>query len=118
VASATEQTDVRPGENRLKYVEQAGERGRRAGATWAENSAEYLELKRLAEIAMRRGFEGEQAGYRVLNLILGERHLSRKDVAAFLATYGLEHDDADAQSPEYWRGFAQSALEAFEAVKI
>jgi len=118
VTNATEQAGVRPEESRLRYFEQAGERGRRAGAAWAEKSAEYLELKRLAAIAVHRGFEGEQAGYRIVNTILGERHLSRREVAAFLETFGLEHDDADAQNREYWRGFAQSALEAFEAVEI
>jgi hypothetical protein len=118
VRSATEQAGVRPEERRLNYFEQAGERGRRAGATWAEESAEYLDLKRLASIAMHRGFDGEQAGYRVVCTILGERHLSRTEIAAFRETFGLEHDDADAQSREYWCGFVQSALEAFEEVEI
>jgi len=118
VTDATEQAGVRSGERRLKYLEQAGERGRRAGATWAENSAEYLELKRLATIAVHWGFEGEKAGYWIVSTILGERHLSRREFAAFLKTCGLEHDDADAQNREYWCGFAQSALEAFEAVEI
>jgi hypothetical protein len=118
VTNATEQAGVKADESRLRYFEQAGERGRRAGATWAETSAEYLELKRLAAIAVHRGFDGEQAGYRIVNTILGERHLSRREVAAFLETFGLEHDDADAQNREYWRGFAQSALEAFETVEI
>ncbi|MCX7054389.1 MAG: hypothetical protein NTU56_09280 [Proteobacteria bacterium] len=102
----------------MRFFEQAGERGRRAGATWAEESAEYLELKRLASIAVHRGFDGEQAGYRVVSTILGERHLSRRDIAAFRETFGLEHDDADAQNREYWRGFVQSALEVFEEVAI
>jgi hypothetical protein len=102
----------------LRYFEQAGDRGRRAGAAWAEESAEYLELKRLAAIAVHRGFDGEQAGYGIVNTILGERHLSTKEVAEFLAALGLGHDDADAQNREYWRGFLQSALEAFEEVEI
>jgi hypothetical protein len=118
VISATEQAGVRHEESRSRYVEQASDRGRRAGATWAEKSAEYLELKRLAAIAVHRGFDGEQAGYRIVNTIIGERHLSTREVAAFLETFGLEHDDADAQNREYWRGFLQSALEAFEEVEI
>jgi hypothetical protein len=118
VRNATEQAGVRPEESRLRYLEQTGERGRRAGATWAEQSAEYLDLKRLASIAMHRGFDGEQVGYRVVCTILGERHLSRTEIATFRETFGLEHDDADAQSREYWCGFVQSALEAFEEVEI
>jgi hypothetical protein len=115
---ATEAAGVRLGESRSKYVEHAGDRGRRAGATWAEASAEYLDLKRLAAVAAHRGFDGEQAGYRVVCTILGERHLSRTEIATFRETFGLEHDDTDAQSPEYWCGFVQSALEAFEEVEI
>lgn len=118
MTNATEQAGVRHEESRLRYVEQAGDRGRRAGATWAEKSAEYLDLKRLAAIAVHRGFDGEQAGYRVVSTILGERHLSRMEIAAFRETFGLEHDDADAQNREYWCGFVQSALEAFEEVEI
>jgi hypothetical protein len=109
---------VRPEESGFRHFEQAGDRGRRAGAAWAEDSAEYLDLKRLAAIAAHRGFDGEQAGYRIVNTILGERHLSTREVAAFLETFGLEHDDVDAQNREYWRGFLQSALEAFEEVEI
>jgi hypothetical protein len=39
-------------------------------------------------------------------------------MAAFRDTFGLECDDADTQSQEYWRGFAQSALEAFDEFAI
>jgi hypothetical protein len=118
VTNATEQGGVRPEESGFRYVDQAGDRGRRAGAIWAEQSAEYLDLKRLAAIAEQQGFDGEQAGYGIVNTILGERHLSTREVAALLETFGLEHDDADAQNREYWRGFLQSALEAFEEVEI
>jgi hypothetical protein len=118
LTNATEQAGVRPEESSLRYFEQAGERGRRAGAAWAEESAEYLDLKRLAAIAVRRGLDDEQAGYWVVSTILGERHLSRREVAAFCETFGLQHDDADAQNREYWRGFVQSALEVFEEVEI
>jgi hypothetical protein len=118
VTGATEQDGVRPEESSLRYAEQAGERGRRAGAAWAEESAEYLDLQRLAAIAVQRGVDDEQAGYWVVSTILGERHLSRREIAAFRETFGLEHDDADAQNQEYWRGFLQSALEVFEEVEI
>jgi hypothetical protein len=118
VTNATEQAGVRPEEGSLRYVEQAGERGRQAGAAWAEETAEYLELKRLAVIAMRREFYGEQAGYRVVSTITGERQLRRRDIAAFREAFGIEHDDDDAQNSEYWCGFVQSALEAFEEVEI
>ena len=33
-------------------------------------------------------------------------------------TFGLEHDAADTQNREYWRGFVQSALDAFEEFAI
>ena len=118
MTNATEQAGVRPEESRLRCFDQAGERGRQAGAAWAEDSAEYLDLKRLAAIAAHRGFDGDQAGYRVVSTILGERQLTRREIAAFRETFGLEHDDADTQNREYWRGFVQSALEAFEEFAI
>lgn len=118
MTNATEQAGVRPEGSGFRYFNPAGDRGRRAGAAWAEQSAEYLDLKRLAVIAVQQGFDGEQAGYRIVNAILGERHLSTREVAASLETFGLEQDDADAQNREYWRGFLQSALEAFEEVEI
>ena len=118
MTNATEQAGVRPEESRLQCLDQAGERGRQAGAAWAEESAEYLDLKRLAAIAAHHGFDGDQAGYRVVSTILGERHLTRKEIAAFRETFGLEHDDADTQNREYWRGFVQSALEAYEEFAI
>lgn len=118
MTNATEQAGVRSEESSLRYLEQAGERGRRAGAAWAEESAEYLDLKRLAAIAVQRGFDDEQAGYWVVSTILGERHLTSREIAAFCETFGLEHDGADAQNREYWRGFVQSALQAFEDVEI
>ena len=102
----------------VRYLDQAGERGRQAGAAWADDSAEYLDLKRLAAIAAHHGFDGDQAGYRVVSTILGERHLTRKEIAAFRETFGLAHDDADTQNREYWRGFVQSALEAYEEFAI
>lgn len=102
----------------VRYLDQVGERGRQAGAAWAEDSAEYLDLKRLAAIAAHHGFDGDQAGYRVVSTILGERHLTRKEIAAFRETFGLAHDDADTQNREYWRGFVQSALEAYEEFAI
>ena len=102
----------------LRHLDQAGERGRQAGAAWADDSAEYLDLKRLAAIAAHHGFDGDQAGYRVVSTILGERHLTRKEIAAFRETFGLAHDDADTQNREYWRGFVQSALEAFDEFAI
>lgn len=113
-----EQAGASPAETGSRYLEQAGERGRQAGAAWAEESAEYLDLKRLAEIAANRGFDGDQAGYRVVSTILGERHLTRTEIAEFRETFGLEHDDADTDNREYWRGFVQSALEAFEELAI
>lgn len=118
MTNATEQSGAKPEESRPRCVEQAGERGRQAGAAWAAEFAEYLELKRLAAIAVYGEFDDEQAGYRVVSTILGERHLSRGEIAAFRETFGLEDDDADAQNREYWRGFIESALEAFEQVKI
>jgi hypothetical protein len=102
----------------VRYFEQAGVRGRRAGAAWAEESAEYLDLKRLAAIATQRGIDDEQAGYWVVSTILGERHMSSREIAAFCETFGLGHDDADAQNRDFWRGFVQSALEVFEDVEI
>ena len=118
MTNATEHAGVRPAKSGLRCFDQAGERGRQAGAAWAEDSAEYLELKRLAAIAARRGFDDDHAGYRVVSTILGERHLTRREMAAFRDTFGLECDDADTQSQEYWRGFAQSALEAFDEFAI
>jgi hypothetical protein len=118
MTSATEQAGATLADSGVRCLDQAGERGRQAGAAWAEGSAEYLDLKRLAAIAAHRGFDGDQAGYRVVSTILGERHLTRREIAAFRDTFGLGHDDADSQSHEYWRGFVQSALEAFEEFAI
>lgn len=118
MASATEQTGSRLADSGLRCFDQAGERGRQAGAAWADDSAEYLDLKRLAAIAAHHGFDGDEAGYRVVSTILGERHLTRKEIAAFRETFGLAHDDADTQNREYWRGFVQSALEAFDEFAI
>ena len=118
MTSASELAGVWPEESRFRCLDQAGERGRQAGAVWAEDSAEYLDLKRLAAIAARRGFDDDHAGYRVVSAILGERHLTRREIAAFRDTFGLEYDDADTQSREYWQGFVQSALEAFDEFAI
>ncbi len=118
MTNATEQAGASLAEHRLRCCDQAGERGRQAGAAWAEDAAEYLDLKRLAVIAAHRGFDGDQAGYRVVCAILGERHLTGREIAAFRETFGLEHDDADTQNREYWQGFVQSALEAFEEFAI
>ena len=113
-----EQAGASLAENGLRYFESAGERGRQAGAAWAEGPGEYLDLKRLAVIAAHRGFDDDQAGYRVITAILGERHLTRSEIAAFRETFGLEHDDADTWNREYWQGFVHSALEAFEEFAI
>jgi hypothetical protein len=95
-----------------------GERGRQAGAVWAEESVQYLDLKRLAAIAAGRGFDDDHAGYRVVSAILGERHLTRMEIAAFRDIFGLEYDDADTQSRQFWRGFVHSALESFDEFAI
>ncbi len=118
MTNATQQAGASLAESTLRRFEQAGERGRQAGAAWAEDAAEYLDLKRLAAIAAHRGFDDDHAGYRVVSAILGERHLTRREIAAFRETFGLEHDDADTQNREYWQGFVQSALEAFEEFAI
>jgi hypothetical protein len=118
VTSATGQTGARLADSGSRCFDQAGERGRQAGAAWAEESAEYLDLKRLVAIAAHHGFDGDLAGYRVVSTILGERHLTRQELAAFRETFGLAHDDADTQNREYWRGFVQSALDAYDEFAI
>ena len=115
---ATRQIGVQPDEHRPGRLEQADYRGRQAGAAWAAEFAEYLELKRLAAIAVHGVVGDEQTGYRVVGAIRGERQLSRGELAAFRETFGLDDDDADAQNRDYWKGFIESALDAFEKVEI
>lgn len=118
MTNATERAGVSLAASKVRYVEQAGERGRHAGATWAAEAAEYIQLKRLAAVAVHLGFDDPQAGYRVVSTILGERILSGSEIAEFRETFGLDDDDADAESREYWLGFVESALEVFERVEI
>ena len=118
MSHATDRAGVRPEQIPLRHVAAADERGRRAGAAWAAEFAEYLELKRLAALAARGVAGDEQAGYRVVGAIRGERQLSRAEFAAFRETFGIDDDDADAQNQEFWEGFIESALDAFARVEI
>lgn len=118
MTSVTERSSARLAGGAAGFVARANERGRQAGAAWATDMAEYLDLKRLAAIAVRGGVDDARAGYRVVSTIRGERQLNSDEIAVFRETFGLGDDDADVQSMEFWQGFVQSALEAFEQVEI
>jgi hypothetical protein len=118
VTNATGRGGARRGASTVGFVVQNRERGRQAGAAWSAELAEYLDLKRLAEIAERGGFDDERAGYRVVSAIRGERYLSGEEIEAFREIFGFDNVDAETHSREYWLGFVQSALEAFDEVEI
>lgn len=118
MANSTRRNDSGRVRDAVAIHVQAGERGRRAGAIWAAESAEYLDLKHLASLAASGGFDDERAGYRVVCTVCGERQLSLAETAEFRGTFGLDDDDADQQPAEYWQGFVQGALDAFELLEI
>ena len=105
------QVSTQPIGRNVQRGAQAAERGRRVGAAWAADSAEYVELKRLAAVAAHLRFDDKQVGYRVVRAILGERMLSAAEIAT-------NDDDVRAESGDYWQGFVDSALDVFENVEF
>jgi len=118
MTDATERVAMGLAAGTMRYGQQAGERGRYAGAAWAAEIAEYLQLKRLAAVAAYLKFDDEQAGYKVVNTILGERIWTAREIAEFREILGLDDGEFDADSRDYWQGFVEGALEVFETVAI
>ena len=116
---ATERAGTRPAESMVTYGKRAFERGRRVGAAWAANTADYVELKRLAAIAVYLPLNDGLAGYRVISAILGEQSLTGPGMAEFFESIGIgDHDDPEVESGDYWEGFVESVLEVFENVEF
>ena len=113
------QASTQPVGRNVQRGAQEAERGRRIGAAWAADSAEYVELKRLAAVAAHLRFDDKQVGYRVVRAILGERMLSGPEIATFRESIGIGNDDdVRAESGDYWQGFVDSALDVFENVEF
>lgn len=102
----------------IRVLDPDGDRGRAAGAAWAADTAENVELKRLAAIAVHLRFDDEQIGSRIVSAILGERHLSKAELVEFRGIVGLDDDDAVVESGAYWSGFVDGALELFDRVEL
>jgi len=102
------------------FTKLAHGRGQADGTEWAMESAEYGELKRLAD-----GWQGVEStetndAYGApgvfQRMISEDRKADRSDVSAFWTDLGKEDDDPDAYSAEYWDGFIEGALEVFEKI--
>jgi hypothetical protein len=106
-------------ESRERYLQDAESRGKVDGTRWAMESAEWGELKRLAEAWPRvESCETNDAlGAPGVFLRMIHAMVDRAAIQNFWADFGKEHDDSDAYSSEYWDGFVVGALEVFEAAE-
>lgn len=107
--------------SKLAYAAEGYDRGHAAGVLWAQDTAEYGELKRLsnewesAETTETDDAYGSPGVF--LRMISGEDQLTRTEVDDLLANVGLDKRDDDAYSPDYWDGFVEGALEVFDKVE-
>lgn len=97
------------------FAEQAIERGRGDGTQWAMQTAEYGELKALAEAwpEFETTDTTDAHGAPGAFLAMIGQDMDRAAINDFWTNLGKEHRDDDAYSTEYWDGFAEGALEVF-----
>lgn len=116
--SAAERAIERLRSSKAEFMDDAKERGRGVGAAWATDTAEYEELKRLADARI----EGLETNNRmgpgfIVAAIDPDRCTSRSDVVAFWESLGFDRRDPDLDWAEFWEGFAEGAVEVFEPVE-
>ena len=109
--------------SKKQYTASASARGRAVGADWALKTANYGELCGLAQLDLDDFFDGfpnEHASgfgfheYLAWN-IAGPVDHSREQAAAFWRRATKRTVGEDIQSKDFLRGFAEGALEVFEA---
>ena len=113
--------------SRARYVEEASDCGRRYGDSWAERTASYGELKRLASFAEddcavedaleRRDWNAESAGYTIASVILGSPYYEFTDCEV-KELWERQFDDANdprVNCPYFLRGFIEGAVTYLES---
>lgn len=119
VSNAIERAKARLEVSKDQHVAQARERGHAAGSEWAASMATYAELK-----ALQRNwddFDGEfetDDAYGSPGVFLGliGSEFTRSDIEDLAAKAGI--DDDDLYNPSFWEGFADAAVEVFDAVDM
>jgi hypothetical protein len=101
------------------YDAQGSERGYAEGVAWAQDSATFGELARLASESRRatstRSTDALGAAGVFLRMI-SEREVHKPEVQKFWKELQTR-DSNDRGSPEFWNGFTEGALAVFEAMK-
>lgn len=99
------------------FLEEAKERGRSEGTSWAMHQAEYAELQRLATDweQMESTETGDAFGAPgvFLRIIAADGHVDRQDIDDFWTNLDAEVPE-DQYSSDFWDGFIEGALEVFD----
>jgi hypothetical protein len=108
-------------QSKVEFLGAAQERGKADGTRWAMETADYGELKRLADnwpqCETTETTDALGAPGVFLNLISeDDERCDRMDIDDFWVNLGKESRDEDAYSAQYWDGFVEGALEVFEKV--
>jgi hypothetical protein len=105
--------------SKAKHEAEAQDRGHKDGSKWAMESANYGELKNLAQHwpAIESTETNNALGPPgVFQRMLKGDGVSRIDVDGFWTNLWKARDDSDEYSSEYWDGFVEGALEVFEKI--
>jgi hypothetical protein len=107
-------------QSKKTYLAAAVERGNADGVTWAMESAEYGELKAIADkwpdvqTCDTDDAFGPPAVFLSMFAVDPVDHESNND---FWDALGKERSDDDQYSAPYWEGFVAGALEVWEEIK-
>ena len=101
------------------YAAAAAERGKSAGTAWARDTAEYGELKALAENWERSGscVATDALGAPGVFLKLIGADADRRAVDDLWINLGMEPRDSDKYAAGWWNGFVEGALEVWGEVE-
>jgi hypothetical protein len=107
--------------SKKQFEDLARDRGHAEGVAWAQESADFAELKSLSKVwPLTESCETEDAlgapGV-FLRMISEGRLGDRQDINDFWTNLGHEGGDQDQYSHQFWDGFTEGALEVFEQVE-
>ena len=115
--SATERAKERLKISKQEFTDEALERGREIGATWAADDAEYWQLKALADSGIDDCETIDALGPPgVVVPVIDNDYIGRTSIENFWQNLGYDLNDPDLYSAEFWLGFVDGAVELFEEV--
>jgi hypothetical protein len=105
-------------QSKKAYLGAASERGKADGTAWAMDSAEYGQLKWIADAWPRIETceTADALGAPGVFLRMISEEGDRQSINAFWSDLGKVPFDEDAYSAPYWDGFVEGALDVFERV--